>query len=124
MMNGKRLGGWLVLWVLAVGQLACTSMRAVGSGDAIAVEAIAVGDRINVVDSRGATTAFVVTDVGPDFIEGTTAVGTLARFSAADLSAISVRRNAPGKTAGLAAGLTLLLFVGGLSEAGTMGAMH
>ena len=28
MMNAKRVGGWLVLWALAAGQLACTSLRA------------------------------------------------------------------------------------------------
>jgi hypothetical protein len=124
MMKARRLGGWFVLWALAVGQLACTSMRAVGSGDALSVEAIEIGDRISVVDSRGDTTALVVTDIGPDYIEGTTAGETLTRFSAADMSEVGVRRKAPGKTAGLAATLSLLLFVGGLSEMGSMGAMQ
>ena len=120
MMNAKRVGGWLVLWALAAGQLACTSLRAAGSGDATSVEAIEVGDRISVVDSGGDTTELVVTGVGPDFIEGTTAGDTLIRLEGAALSESRVRRNAPAKTAGLVAGLSLLLFVEGLSEAGVM----
>jgi hypothetical protein len=125
MMNAKRVGEWLVLGVLALGQLACTSMRPVGSSAGVSpAETIEVGDRVSIVDTNGAATELVVTAVGTDFIEGTVGGDTLTRVASADLKAMRVRRNAPGKTAGLVAGLSLLLFVGGLSGAGTMGAMQ
>ena len=125
MMNARSVRGWLVLWALAVGQSACTSVRPVDpSGDGASVAAIEAGDRISVVDVHGATTELVVTSVGADFIEGSGVGDTPTRFATSDLKEIRVRRSAPGKTAGLAAALSLLLFVGGLSGMGTMGAMQ
>jgi hypothetical protein len=114
-----------VLGALAVGQWACTSMRPVDASAGVAsAETIEVGDRISIVDTHGATTELVVTAVGTDFIEGMAAGDTLVRVASADLKEIRVRRNAPGKTAGLVAVLSLLLFVEGLSAAGTMGVMQ
>lgn len=125
MMSAKQVRGWLVLWALAVGQSGCTSMRPVGSsGDGTSVEALSVGDRVSLVDTRGVTTELVVTAIGPDFIEGMAAGGTLARVASADVTEMRVRLKAPGKTAVLAAGLSLLLFVQGLSAAGTMAVMQ
>ena len=125
MMNARRLRGWLLLWALAVGQSACTSLRPVGpSGDGVSIAAIEAGDRISVVDVRGATMELVVTSIGADFIEGSGVGDTLTRLATSDIREIRVRRSAPGRTAGLAAGLGLLLFVGGLSGMGTMGAMQ
>lgn len=124
-MIAKRVRGWLVLGALAVGQSACTSMRPVGSSDEGALaEALSVGDRICVVDTRGATTELVVTAIGTDFIEGMAAGGALVRVASADVTEMRVRRKAPGKTAALAAGLSLLLFVQGFSAAGTMAVMQ
>ena len=125
MTSARIMRGWLVLWALAVGQSACTSLRPVDtSGDGLAVAALEAGDRISVVDVRGATTELVVTSIGADFIEGSGGGDTLTRLATSDVKEIRVRRSAPGKTAGLAAGLSLLLFVGGLSGAGTMGGMQ
>ena len=125
MMNARRVRGWLVLWALAVGQPACTSLRPMDlSDDGVSVAALEAGDRISVVDVRGATADLVVTRIGADFIEGSGGGDTLTRLATSDVKEIRVRRSAPGKTAGLAAGLSLLLFVGGLSGAGTMGAMQ
>jgi hypothetical protein len=125
MMNARSVRGWLVLWALAAGQSACTSLRPLDpSGDGVSVAALEAGDRISVVDVRGATVELVVTSIGADFIEGSGVGDTLTRLATSDVKQIRVRRSAPGKTAGLAAGFGLLLFMGGLSEAGTMGAMH
>jgi hypothetical protein len=125
MMNARSVRGWLVLSALAVGQSACTSLRPVDpSGDGVSVAAIEAGDRISVVDVRGATTELVVTSVGPGFVEGQGLGDTPTRLAMSDVKQIRVRRGAPGKTAGLAAGLGFLLFIGGLSGAGTMGAMQ
>ena len=125
MMNARSVRGWLVLCALAVGQSACTSLRPVdASGGGLTVAAIEAGDRISVVDVHGATTELVVTSVGADFIEGLGVCDTPTRFATSDLEEIRVRRGAPGKTAGLAAGLSLLLFVQGLSGMGPVGAMQ
>src|SRR5688500_2072812 len=105
MMNARRRG-WLVLCALAVGQSACTSMRPVDP-TGVSVAAIEAGDRISVVDVRGATTELVVTSIGADFIEGSGVGDTLTRLATSDVKEIRVRRSAPGKTAGLAAGFGL-----------------
>jgi hypothetical protein len=114
-----------VLWALAVGQSACTSLRPVDpSGDGAPVAAIEAGDRISIVDVHGATTELVVTSLGAHFIEGSGVSGAPIRLAMSDVAEIRVRRSAPGKTAGLAAGLGLLLFMGGLSGPGALGAMQ
>jgi hypothetical protein len=125
MMNARSVRGWLVLWALAVGQSGCTSMRPVDTaGGGVSVESIEAGDRISVVDVHGASTELVVTSVGAGFIEGLSLGDTPTRVPMSDVKEVLVRRGAPGKTAGLAAALSFLLFTGGLSGAGTMGAMQ
>jgi hypothetical protein len=125
MMNVKRATGWLVLPVVAIGQWACTSMLPLEAADAGALlAAIEAGDRLSVFHSHGVTTDFVVTAVGAGFIEGTVGGGGTVRIAAAEIEEIREQKFAPGKTAALAAGLSLLLFGQGLSAAGTMGAMQ
>jgi hypothetical protein len=85
--------------------------------------AIETGDRLSVLDSLGVTTDLVVTAVGPDFVEGTAAGGRNVRIATAEVAEIREQRFAPGKTAGFAAGLGVLLFVQGFS-AGTMGTLQ
>ena len=125
MMNVKRARGWLVLSALVVGQSACTSMLPLEAADAEALlAAIEAGDRLSVLDSRGVTTDLVVTAVGADFIEGMVGGGDSVRIAATEMREIRAQKFAPGKTVGLAAGLSLLLFGQGLSEAGTMGTLQ
>jgi hypothetical protein len=125
MMNVERARGWLVLSVLIVGQSACTSMLPLEAADAEALLAVLeAGDRLSVLDSSGVTTELVVTAVGAGFVEGMVGRGGSVRIAAAEIEEIREQKFAPGKTAGLAAGLSLLLFGQGLSAAGTMGVMQ
>jgi hypothetical protein len=100
-------------------------MRPLEAADAEALLAvIEAGDRLKVLDSHGVTTDLVVTAVGAGFIEGAVGGGGRVRIAAAEIEEIREQKFAPGKTAGLAAGLGLLLFGQGLSAAGTMGVMQ
>jgi hypothetical protein len=116
MISRRGLGSRVAVLVWVLAQAACMTMRPVAPASVGAVPAIEAGDRISVLDKRGATTKLVVTTVGADFIEGTGQGGEPVRFAAADVEEIHARRVGVGKTVGLGVGVAFALFVGALSE--------
>jgi hypothetical protein len=122
MIDRRRVGEWLVVLVLALGQLACTSMVPLDATDVEALlAAIEAGDRLSVLATNGATTELVVTAVGADFIEGTAGSDQQVRIAAAEMQEVRQQRRAPGKAIGLGAGVTFLLFMQTASEWGSVG---
>jgi len=121
MMSRRRIGGCVVLGVLAFCQWACTSMVPIGVTDTEALlAAIEAGDRLSVLDSQGVTTALLVTAVGVDFIEGTGEGEQPVRIVAAEIDEVRERKFALGKAIGLGAGVGMLLFMQTASEWGSL----
>lgn len=122
MMKGSRWGALLAVLALAFGQSACMTMRLVETGRDGAVPAeIEPGDRISVMDARGALVALDVTAVGADFVEGNAGGDEPIRIPADDIRELRKEHAAPGRTAALAAGLAFGMFVQALSN-GAVGA--
>jgi hypothetical protein len=122
MIDRRRVGQWVVVLGLVFGPSACTSLVPLDTTDVAALlAAIEPGDRLSVVDATGATTELVVTAVGADFIEGTTGSAQPVRVAAAEMQEVRQQRRALGETIGLGASVTLLLFMQGASEGGSVG---
>ena len=118
MIDGRRVGEWVVVLGLVFGQSACTSMVPLDAKDGQLLAAVEAGHRLSVLDSRGVTTELVVTAVGEDFIEGMGESGQPVRIAAAEMREVHERQRAPGKTIGLGMGLGFLLFMGTATAAG------
>jgi hypothetical protein len=89
------------------------------AADAAAMlEGVEAGDRLNVLDSSGATTKLDVTAVGPDFIEGLSDNRNPVRIAAAEVREIREQRVVPGKTIALGAGVGFFLFMQSVMAAG------
>ncbi len=113
MMSGSRVRSWVCVVALALAQSGCMTMRLVEPADGNALPAtIEVGDRISILDTRGAITELAVTAVGTDFVEGMAEGDRAVRIAAAEMREIRERRVGLGKTAALGVGVAYLLFMG------------
>ena len=61
MIDGRRVGEWVVVLGLVFGQSACTSMVPLDAKDGQLLAAVEAGHRLSVLDSRGVTTELMGT---------------------------------------------------------------
>ena len=97
-----------LFWLIAAVSMAgCTTMATVAPGDMPAViDKLQAGDRVALRTDAGWHEGLRVT--GVDAVSIRVEGGSEAVFARADVTAIQVRRAAPGKTAALAAGILVL----------------